>query len=138
MATRLKWFSRHPIQSKYVLVVLVAMLAPTALIGFCFYSLVFHLMAKELVFPEAIYGTLAPVIEQTNHLLIYLLPVLFLSLLWWAIVISHRFAGPIERIENDLEIILKENPSHRIRLRKNDALSGVAEKINRLADRHSA
>ena len=135
MAMRIKWFMRHPIQAKYLLLVLVAMLAPILLIGFCFYTLVFELLARQLVFPEAIYGNLVPVVERINKLLIIALPLLVFAILWCALVISHRFGGPIERLESDLDRILAGEWEHRIRLRKDDDLKGVADRINTLTKR---
>ena len=137
MAWRVKWFMRHPIQAKYLLLVLVAMLAPILLIGFCFYTLVFDLMARQLVFPEAIFANLVPVVERINGLLALTLPALALVILWCALVLSHRFAGPIERIENDLDRILAGEKHHRVRLRKNDDMKGIADRINALTRRLS-
>lgn len=138
MAFRSKWFMKHPIQAKYLLLVLVAMLSPILLIGFCFYTLVFDLLARQLVFPEAIYANLMPVIERVNNLLILTLPVLTLVILWCALVISHRFAGPIERLERDLDLILAGDTHHKVRLRKSDDLKGVADRINALTKRAGA
>ena len=135
MAWRMKWFMRHPIQAKYLLLVLVAMLAPMLLIGVCFYTLVFQLMARQLVFPEAIFANLVPVIERINNLLAWTLPALALVILWCALMISHRFAGPVERIEEGLDRILSGDKHHRVRLRKNDDLKGVADRINALVRR---
>ena len=135
MVWRSKWFMRHPIQAKYLLLVLVAMLSPILLIGFCFYQLVFELLARQLVFPEAIYANLMPVIDRVNNLLILTLPALTLVILWCALVISHRFAGPIERLESDLDRILAGETHHKVRLRKNDDLKGVANRINTLTKR---
>ena len=135
MTWRAKWFMRHPIQAKYLLLVLIAMLAPMLLIGACFYKLVFEMLARQLVFPEAIFGNLVPVIERINAVLAVTLPALSLLILWCALMISHRFAGPIERIEADLDRILAGEKQHRIRLRKNDDLKGVADRINTLARR---
>lgn len=135
MVWRMKWFMRHPIQAKYLLLVLLAMLAPMALMGFCFYTLVFDLLAKQLVFPEAIFANLVPVIDRINNLLSLALPVLALIILWCALVISHRFAGPIERLEKDLDQILSGDSRHRVRLRKTDDLRGVADRVNALARR---
>lgn len=136
MAWRIKWFMRHPVQAKYLLLVLVSMLAPMLLIGFCFYTLVFDLLARQMVFPEAIFGNLVPVIERVNNLLILTLPSLILILLWCALVISHRFAGPIERLEQDLDQILAGDTHHKVRLRKTDDLKGVADRINALVRRY--
>ena len=137
MAWRSKWFMKHPIQAKYLLLVLLAMLSPILLIGFCFYTLVFDLLARQLVFPEAIYANLVPVIDRVNNLLILTLPALILVVLWCALVISHRFAGPIERLESDLDRILAGETQHKVRLRKNDDLKGIANRINALTRRLS-
>ncbi len=132
MAWRMKWFMRHPIQAKYLLLVLMAMLGPTLLIGFCLYTLIFDFLARQMVFPEAIFANLVPVIDRVNNLLVLTLPTLCLIILWCAIVISHRFAGPIERLEKDLDQILSGDKRHRVRLRKSDDLKGVADRINAL------
>lgn len=137
MIGRAKWLMKHPVQAKYLLLVLVAMLAPMLLIGFCFYTLVFDLLARQLVFPEAIFANLVPVIDRVNGFLVMTLPALSLVILWCALVISHRFAGPIERLEADLDRILAGETNHRIRLRKNDDLKGVADRINALVRRRS-
>ncbi len=134
MKMRTRWFMKHRIQAKYLLIVLIAMLGPTLLIGFCFYRLVFDLMAKQMVFPEAILGNLVPVIEQVNGLLIMLLPLLAVAVLIAALIVSHRFAGPIERMEVQLDKILAGQTAARIYLRRHDDLGGVAGRINRLLD----
>jgi HAMP domain-containing protein len=135
MALRKKWFMRHPAQGKYLLLVLVAMLAPMLLIGFCFYTLVFDLLARQMVFPEAISENLVPVIERINDILKLTLPALVLVIFWCALVVSHRFCGPIERLENGLDQVLEGDTRHRIRLRKGDDLKGVADRINALVKR---
>ena len=134
MKLRIWWFIRHPIQAKYLLTVLFAMLAPILLIGFCFYNLVFNLLARQMVFPEAIMANLVPVIERVNSLLIVLLPILILTMSCIALAMSHRFAGPIERLEAELDHILV-GEYRKIHLRKNDDLIGIAARINTLVDR---
>ena len=60
------------------------------------------------------------------------LPLIFVTVLVWGFVISHRFAGPIERIERDLDEILAGEWGRVIQLRANDDLTGVADRINRI------
>ena len=43
---------------------------------------------------------------------------------------SHRIAGPLYRFENTLEHITKGDLTHRFKLRGNDQLTHLAEKIN--------
>lgn len=135
MRMRAKWFMKHPVQAKYLLIVILAMLAPTLMIGFCFYHLLFYLLARQMAFPEAIMANLVPVLNQVNTLLAMSLPIIFVTILWFAIVISHRFAGPIERMEKDLDRILEGDYQHKIHMRKRDDLKGVAQRINALAAR---
>ncbi len=126
---------KHPVQAKYLLIVILAMLAPTLMIGFCFYHLLFYLLARQMVFPEAIMANLVPVLNQVNALLAVSLPVIFATILWFAMVVSHRFAGPIERLERDLDKILGGDYNHKIYMRKKDDLRGVARRINALVSK---
>ena len=129
---RAKWFMKHPIQAKYLLIVILAMLAPTLVIGFCLYHLLFYLLARQIAFPEAIIANLVPVLDRVNTLLAMTLPVIAVTILFFAVVISHRFAGPIERLERDLDRILEGDYQHKIYMRKKDDLRGVATRINAL------
>jgi signal transduction histidine kinase len=63
--------------------------------------------------------------------------ILFLSLgalliIAISIVISHRLAGPIFSMERTIDRIVHGEKVEFIRLRKNDELKGLAEKINEL------
>jgi len=49
-------------------------------------------------------------------------------------VISHRLAGPIERLEKELDRVLAGDREHRIQMREKDDLRGVTERINRLLE----
>ncbi|OIO39652.1 MAG: hypothetical protein AUJ72_00245 [Candidatus Omnitrophica bacterium CG1_02_46_14] len=126
---------KHPIQAKYLLIVILAMLAPTLMIGFCLYHMLFYLLAKQIAFPEAIMSNLVPVIDKVNALLAITMPLIALTILICAIVISHRFAGPLERLENELDRILEGDYDHKIYIRKKDDLKGVTVRINALVAR---
>ena len=130
MRLRVKWLMKHPIQAKYLLIVLIAMLGPMLLLGYCLYHLVFNLLAKEMVFPEAIMTNISPVIDEVNSLLVLILPGIILIIIFLALVISHRFAGPIERLENDLDEIIAGDYERKIHVRKRDDLAGIAQRIN--------
>lgn len=58
--------------------------------------------------------------------------VFILLLSWRILIMSHRFAGPIYRLEKDLEDIAKGNFSLRIKFRKKDELKSIAEGINKI------
>ena len=135
MRFRTKWFTGQSLQTKYLLIVILAMLAPMLVIGFCLYHLVFTLLAIQMAFPEAIMANLVPVIQKVNMILAISLPILTLLILWLAMMISHRFAGPIERLERELDQALAGDYNHQLTLREKDDLRGVVDRINVLLGR---
>jgi len=63
------------------------------------------------------------------------LPPIFVMLLFWGLALSHRFVGPLERLENDVKRISEGDYSIRIAMRKDDDLKPVADSINRLIEK---
>jgi methyl-accepting chemotaxis protein len=61
-----------------------------------------------------------------------LLVIVLLS--WRVIILSHRLAGPIYRLEKDLQDIAKGKFSLRIKFRKKDELKSIADGINKILD----
>ena len=56
-------------------------------------------------------------------------------MVWWALFLSHRFIGPFERLERELDRMTKSaDYSRRITLRKKDDLKPIADKLNALLD----
>lgn len=131
---RVAWIIKHPIQAKYLTMIVAAMVLPTAVIGYFLYRLMIYTIADQLAFPEAIAANIAPAVMRVNGVLLLILPVTALIFLWLAIIISHRFGGPIERLERELDQILGGDLTHRIRMRDSDDLSGVAKRINKVVD----
>ncbi|GEM_PF-947229 len=132
--TRKRWFTGHQIQMRYLSIVIFAMVAPALVVGFCLYHLVFFLIARQMAFPEAVLANLVPVIGRVNMILVLALPPLALVIFALAVVISHRFSGPIERIERELDAIAAGDTGHRLRLREEDDWNGVAKRLNRILD----
>ena len=133
---RMRYLTGSPIQMMYLKLLMVSMIVPLVFVGGCLYYLIFTLMAKQIGIPEYIVYTLAPVIKEINFILLVGVPPLFLILIVWGIVLSHRFAGPLERIEAELgRIAEKDDYKHRIHLRKRDHLKPLADGINKLLDK---
>lgn len=132
---RKKWWVKHPTQARFMALVLAAMLAPLLIVGGGFYYLVFYLLAKQMAFPEAIAANLVPVLGSVNLWIFFSLP-LVLSGIWWiALVMTHRFAGPIERLEKELDHVTAGHGHSKIRMRKDDALKGIVERINLILEK---
>ncbi len=50
------------------------------------------------------------------------------------LIMSHRIAGPIYRIAEDIDRVLSGEPGVRVSLRRKDALEDLAEKVNQLIE----
>jgi hypothetical protein len=124
------------VQLRYLTLMLVSMIVPMVFVGGCLYYFIFTIMAEQLGVPEYIAYNLFPVIKKVNMMLLVGLPPIFILLLLWGIILSHRLAGPIERIEKDIKDILsKRDYEKRIVLRKHDDLKPLSNTINRLVER---
>ena len=136
MKLRTQWLIQHRIQAKYLLIVVLSIVLPVAVIGACFYQLVFRLLAEQIAFPEAISSNLVPVIHRINTILLVTLPVLAIAILSLAVMISHQLAGPIRRLEKEIDkILLSGAPPNFIRVRQSDDLKSLVDRINILMDR---
>jgi len=132
---RKKIFTNKRVQLKYLTLLIVSMVVPLLFTIGCLYYMIFTIMAEQLGIPESIAYNLFPVVKKINVILAIGLPPLFLLLIWWGTILSHRFAGPLQRLEKELHKVTHSGDySHRIILRKNDDVKPVADAINKLLD----
>jgi hypothetical protein len=130
---RTKYLTGSHIQMTYLRVLMISIIVPLVFVAACLYYLIFTLMAAQLGIPEYIVYNLSPVVKKINMILIVGVPPLLLVLLLWGIAVSHRFAGPIERLEAELKKITEKGDyKHRIHLRKSDDVRPIADAINKL------
>lgn len=111
------------------------MIIPTVFVGGCLYYFIFTVLAEQIVFPDVIARDLLPVVERINIILFVSLPVIFIVLLTWAIVLSYRFVGPLERLEEDIKSIDEGDYSVRLTINKDHDLAPIAGIINDLVDK---
>jgi signal transduction histidine kinase len=115
---------------------LVSIIVPTIFVGGCLYYLMFNIMAEQLGIPESIAYHLLPVVDKINMILLIAVPPATLVIIWWGVVLSHRFAGPMERLERELKAIYESGDySKRIHLRKSDDVHQIAVAINRILEK---
>ena len=130
---RTKYLTGSRIQLHYLALLMVSIIVPLVFATACLYYLIFKIMAEQLGIPEYIALNLFPVIQKINMILIIGVPPLFLILVMWGIVLSHRFAGPIERLEKELKRIAAQHDyKARIRVRQGDDVKPIADAINLL------
>ena len=132
---RIRFITKNPLQTKYLVLILISILLPLFIVGGCLYYLLFQIMAEQLAIPESIAYNLFPVVERINFLLLLGIPPIVILLFIWGAVLSHRLIGPLERLENDLRKISDGDYSMRLRIRKDDDLRPIANVINKIIDK---
>ena len=131
------YLTKHALQYRYLSIIIASIVLPTVLVGGCLYYLIFTVMAKRIGIPEFIEATLVPVINQVNLIVAIGFPILFFGLVWWGLILSHKLAGPIERLEKELDQIIEEkHHKNKIHLRTGDDLKPIADKINKLLEKY--
>ncbi len=130
----IKYLNRS-LQSRYMFIILVSMLIPTVFVGGCLYYLIFSIMADRIAFPDVIARDLVPVIESINVTLFTGLPVVFVVLVTWALVLSYRFVAPLEKLEEDIARIDAGDYSARVFVEKDHDLAPIAGIINDLVSK---
>lgn len=132
---RKRYFIKGSLQVKYLRLITLSMILPVLLVSGCLYYLIFNIVAQEIAIPEYIAAILFPVIKRVNIMILIGFPVIFMIMLLWAILLSHRIAGPIYRLQQELERISKGDFSVRIKFRRKDEIGQIAEGINKVLDK---
>jgi signal transduction histidine kinase len=124
-------FSKHPVERKYLQLVLLAMFVPTIIVTVCVYYIIWQTVAYELAVPELIAESLFPAFKQVNLIICFGIPIVLGFILLVAIRLANRFAGPIYRVEKDLaEMIKTRDFAKTIKIRKRDELHVMVDRIN--------
>lgn len=132
---RMRFLTKGPVQFRYLALLVVSMIAPLVFVGGCLYYLVFRIMAEQLGIPESIAYNLVPVVRKINMIIAVGVPPIFLVLILWGIVVSHRFTGPLERLKGEIDRIAESGDyKKRIRVRRSDDIRPVADSVNHLLD----
>src|SRR3989338_6273662 len=127
---------QNRLESHYLRLLVLSLVLPTLAVGVCLYYLIFYLLAQQIGIPEAVAEQLSPVVEKLNIFLLVAIPILFAVLISIGIFLSRKLAGPIERLENELDEIVENNlMSRRLKLRKDDELKPMIDDVNILLER---
>jgi signal transduction histidine kinase len=111
------------------------MIIPTVFVAGCLYYFIFTILAEQMLLPDVIARDLLPVVYRLNFILAIGLPVVFIVMLSWAIILSYRFVAPLERLEEDIEKIDKGDYSIRLQVQKDHDLAPIAAVINDLVEK---
>ena len=120
------------LQNKTLILVFFSSVVPATIIAACLYYLIFNMLAWQLGIPEAIAYNLVPVARKVNLIILIALPITLFVIWFMALELSHRIAGPLYRLEKELNERIEGNKSGPIQLREKDELKALADKINKL------
>lgn len=112
--------------------VFVSAVVPATVIASCLYYLIFDMLALQMMIPEAIAYNLLPVLNKVNLILAVAIPVIIVLIWFAALELSHRIAGPLYRIEKELDEIASGAKRTPIKVRKNDELQSLATRLNKV------
>lgn len=120
-------------QLKYVGLILALMFLTAALCSYVVYYSTMLLMGEKLanVYPQ---GRLMAIVNAVNFRI--LLSMVFISpmIVVIGILLSHKIAGPVFRMEKVLDNMSKGDLRANIVLRKGDEMATLAEAINKVTD----
>ncbi len=116
---------KRALQMKYVLLVFAAVLFTVGIVSLDLYYIMGKIYAEQLGNEN-----LHKVIRGSLGLLAVHLPIYFSVVIVAALFISHKFAGPIFRLEKVAEAMAKGDLTVRAVLRDGDELFDTAEHIN--------
>ena len=132
---RTKYLTGGKTQFKYLSLLIASIVIPTIFVSACLYYIIFTIMAEQLGIPEYIAYNLIPVINKINYILLVGVPPLFLLLVLWGVVLSHRLTGPITRLQKELKAISQKGDfKKRIKVRKYDDIKSLVDEINLLLE----
>ena len=131
---RTRLFILRSFQIRYITLILVFMLATALMTGFTVYYTTWVMFGEKLaaVYPQ---GLLLDIVQKVNTVL--LLRLLFVTplVVLIALVLSHRIAGPIYRIQRFVKKLNAGDYAEKLKLRERDELQDVAVSLNGLAGR---
>lgn len=119
-------------QNKILFLVFASAVIPSSFIAICLYYLIFNTLAWQMVIPEAIAYNLMPALDKVNTIIFISTPIIFFLIWLIALEISHRMAGPVYRMEKELDERIRGEKQGPIRLRQKDEFKILVEKINKL------
>lgn len=116
------------LQYRYMGVIILSMLAVSAVVGWTIYYTVW----TQISDPNVTLDLLAEVFHRTNRQLMYSTLALMAFIAMASIFVSHKVAGPVYRFEQSVKSIAEGDLTLRIKLRKGDEMTELADMFNHM------
>jgi len=128
---RRRYLIKLGLQLRYMMLVLLAMLAVLVVVGWTVYFTIWKEITAD---PNLTMDKLVVIFEKGNTELLKKLVIIVIFVAILSIFVSHRIAGPVYRFEKSAKIIAEGDLSLRIRLRKGDELQELADAFNQMTE----
>ena len=120
---------KRALQMKYVLLAFLTVVLTVSIVSLDIYYILGKIYVNELGSEN-----LVRVMRGASRLLAVHLPVYFVLVILVSVFVSHKFAGPIFRLEKVAEAISKGDLTVQAVLRQGDELFDTAEAMNRMIE----
>ncbi len=117
------------LQFKYVGVILVSVLVSCSLIILSFYFSCWSSLAEKGVTAQTVYAV-SNMLDKANLLMLFELPILLVIAVFIGIVISHKIAGPVYRLQKVARDVSQGNLTASVHLRRDDELKNLSNAFN--------
>lgn len=127
--SRRQFLIQRSLQFKYMLLVLFTITVVTGIIVATVYLTHRALISEQFAGISAA-AALPEVFQKINLLLMFEIPIALFIAAWASIVVSHKVAGPVYRLEKVATKISRGDLTSYLRLRKNDELKDLSSAFN--------
>jgi len=132
---RLRKYLGTSLQKKILFLIFLSVIIPMGLTIIGLYYLVFNLFIWQAGLPEEMIQSLSSAIRKVNLIIMVALPIILILIWFLALEISHRIAGPVFRLEKELDEHIAGRKTGPIRIRLKDELKVLVEKINKILNK---
>ena len=121
-------------QYRYLFIIISTMLISVASVYFTTFYVIWNKVIDEFFYVPEAAKKLAGIFVQTSQLLV--IPIVLLAAIFTAvgIILSHKVAGPIFRVERVAQELSKGNLDIKVKFRKGDELHELADSLNSMID----
>lgn len=132
MEKRKRKFLWTSFQKKIFFLVFIAAIAPATIVALSLDYLIYNLFASQAALPESMVVKIIPLLSMLNLIIVVTIPINLVLIGIFAWILSYRIAGPVYRIEKELEERISGAKQGPITLRRNDELQSLVDKLNKL------
>lgn len=132
---RRKFSIANRFQRKILTLVFFSTIIPMAIAVVCLYYFTFYVITWEVGFPDVLAYSIIPAARKVALIAITGFAFSVLLLWLWALKVSHRLAGPLERLCRELDARISDKEKGFIYFRRKDYLAVLAGRINSLLER---